>query len=358
MTPLLQRSSLVAEAMNALREAIAAGEWRDTLPGELDLCRQLHISRVTLRAALAGLERGGLIEGGQGKRRRIKANAEPRACATRSRVILMLSPQPMHRLGSTTLFWLDSLRQGLADAGYKFEVVVNTAVYASKPKRRLERWLAETNPAGLLLYRTTPAMQDWFANCGCPAVIAGSRHEDVTLPAVDIDYAATCRHAVGQLRAHGHDHLAFLLPRSGLAGDLESERGFREGLEQTRNPKAAGHVTHHDGTRGSVVAALAAVQAKSPRPTGYLVAHAPHALTATGFLVRQGARFRGDVALISRDDDPILEHVVPSVARYSMESGYFARQVCKVMLQAISRAGAHSEDRRLITRFVAGETLG
>jgi DNA-binding LacI/PurR family transcriptional regulator len=353
----LPRSTLASDAMSALRDAIATGEWQRTLPGELDLCRELRISRATLRSALAGLEREGLIEGGQGKSRRIKIQVRPKFGSTRSRVIVMLSPQPMHRLGTTTLYWLDCLRKDLADAGYCFEVVVNPGLYGSNSARRVERWLAETRVTGLLLYRSTPAMQGWIEKTGCPAVIAGSRAEDIALPAVDIDYASACRHAVGQLRAYGHNHLALLLPRSGLAGDLESERGFREGLEQTRNPKVSGRVVHHDGTRGSVVSALRALQRQSPLPTGYLVAHAAHALTVVGYLADRGARFRGSTAVISRDDDPILEHVVPSIARYMVDLQRFSQAISKALLLAVSSRGNPCEDLRLLPRFVRGETL-
>src|SRR5687768_15280 len=56
-----RRISLVAQAGDALREAIAAGHWQGRLPGERDLCEVLRVSRYTLRAALANLQREGII---------------------------------------------------------------------------------------------------------------------------------------------------------------------------------------------------------------------------------------------------------------------------------------------------------
>jgi DNA-binding GntR family transcriptional regulator len=52
MDRLPQRASLVAQTVEVLREAIAAGEWPQWLPGELELTDRLQVSRVTLRAAL------------------------------------------------------------------------------------------------------------------------------------------------------------------------------------------------------------------------------------------------------------------------------------------------------------------
>lgn len=341
-----------------LREAIRAGQWTAELPGEMELCEMLHISRVTLRAALRELEREGLLTGGQGRRRRICARRTGRRKTAVSKTILMVSPQPLHQLRPTTIFWVDALRKDLAEAGYELDVQASEAAYAVEPQRRLDRWLAEVNPAALLLYRTTPVMQRWFAACGRPGVIAGSRHGGVALPSVDLDYAATCRHAAGRLTAHGHVHLAFLLPRTNLAGDLESEQGFREGVARAGKAGATGNVIHHDGSPGGITAALDALQKQQPCPTGYLVAHAAHVLTAMGHLMRQGLRFPQDVALISRDDDPFLEHVVPRVARYSVDTTLFARQLSRLVLQMACAGPVPCRDHRLMPRFVPGEKLG
>lgn len=353
-----RRVSLVAQAAEALRESIHAGRWRVELPGEMELCETLHISRVTLRAALRELEREGLLTSGQGKRRRIRAPKAGHRKVPVSKSILMVSPQPLHRLSPTTLFWVDALRKDLGEAGYELDVHASEAAYAGEPELWLPRWLVEANPAALLLYRTTPAMQRWFVACGRPGVIAGSRHEGVALPSVDLDYAATCRHAVGRLTAHGHVRLAFLLPRSTLAGDLDSERGFREGVERAGNAEATGSVIHHDGTPGGICAALDAARRQTPCPTAFLIAHAAHVLTAVGHLLRSGLRFPREVALISRDDDPFLEHVVPRVTRYSVDATRFARQISRLVLQMACAGPVPCRDHRLMPRLVSGETLG
>ena len=60
MQILPQRKSLVAQTSMILRSGIIAGEWSGSMPGELELCRRLQVSRVTLRGAKAQHEKEGL----------------------------------------------------------------------------------------------------------------------------------------------------------------------------------------------------------------------------------------------------------------------------------------------------------
>jgi DNA-binding GntR family transcriptional regulator len=68
------------------------------LPTELELCRRLRISRMTLRAALAQVERERLIRRGRGRRREVVARKRPARPAKTSVKVVLLTPEPLHRL--------------------------------------------------------------------------------------------------------------------------------------------------------------------------------------------------------------------------------------------------------------------
>ena len=53
----VKREFLRDAAARQLREAIAEGLWKEHLPSEVVLCRELHVSRRTIRSALAQLAR-------------------------------------------------------------------------------------------------------------------------------------------------------------------------------------------------------------------------------------------------------------------------------------------------------------
>ena len=68
-----RRLSLIAQTVAILKEHMESSNAGIALPSERELCAQMGISRMTLRAALARLADEGLIRGGQGRRHVIAA---------------------------------------------------------------------------------------------------------------------------------------------------------------------------------------------------------------------------------------------------------------------------------------------
>jgi len=356
MRRLPQRSSLVAQTADILREEIRSGAWARWLPGEIELCARLQVSRVTLRAALAQLQRERLIRASQGRRREILHPSARVPRRASSREVFFFLPHSLSAIPRFVLFLIDNLRDRLNQEGYRLETLTYPAAYTARPNGTLQNLTARHQSAGWILYQSTPTMQRWFSAHNLPAVICGSRHGGVELPAMDLDYYALCRHAAGRFLAKGHCHLALINSRPILAGDRESERGFHDGVGH--HPNARVTVCHHDGTRESVCAELDRLLAIPNHPTALLVSHSHHVLTVLGHLARRGVRVPQDIALISRDDDLVLQHVVPTVARYSVEPSLFARKLGRLVMEVVRSGVIHPRDHRLLPRFLPGETLG
>ncbi|WP_395738843.1 substrate-binding domain-containing protein [Prosthecobacter sp.] len=347
------RPSLITHSADFLREALRSGEWEGVLPSERTLCTRMRISRPTLRAVLGQLEREGVIGAVVNKRRQILAAPASVGRAAVSRMIALLTPVPQQAMPPFVLFWVDALRELLAEAGYQMEVHVSPHCFTGKPAGGLKKLTQRVPAAAWVLFRSTPVMQRWFIEQKVPAIIAGSCADGVEIPSVDLDYRATCRHAATMLMQKGHRRIALLLPDSAHGGDAVSAQGFREAFA-TSDAQAC--VLPHHETAEQVIESLNGALKRKPAPTAFLVARSIHTLTVVTHLLRLGYKLPGDFAIVSRDDDAFLDHVVPKVTRYSADAAKFAKRLARLVLELAQTGHTSTKPVRLMPDLRRGET--
>ncbi len=357
MELLPKRSSLVAQTITVLRDAILAGIWKDVLPGEFELCDRFQVSRITIRAALDQLQREGWISAGQGRRRKIAHERIARKNGPVSDRVVLLSPIALQNLQATALFWVDALRADLAAAGYRLEFQASHGCYSQHPEHALETLAQKHRAAGWVLYLSTAPMQKWFSERCLPCVVSGSLHPRTKLASVDTDYAATCQHAVGQFAAKGHRRVALLMPRSEQSGDLESERGLTEAGPKQQPQPVETLVARHDGSVPAICRTLDRLVRGEHAVTGILVAKPAHVVTTVSHLLRSGVKIPQAMSLISRDDDPLLESLVPTVTRYHVDAQMFARKISRLVVDLVRGGASRRHDVRLVPALFRGDTL-
>jgi len=354
---LRQRPSLVALTLDAMREGLRTGLWHDHLPAERDLCERFQVSRPTIRAALAQLQREGCLELTHGQRRRILSAPRSQAPGPWRKVIGLLSPLTLAEMPPFTLCWTDVLRTCLARDGFELDLHVRQACFAAQPAGALQALVANAPAAAWVLLRSTERMQRWFLEQRRPCVLAGSCAPGVMLPSVDVDYRAACRHAAAVLWRKRHRHVALLLPEGTFGGDAEAEAGLREAFQRSHGGQGEVRVFRHDGTREDVTRCLDQALRRPDPVTAVVVARTAHVLTVLTTLLRRGVRVPQDVAVIARDDDRFLEHVTPQVARYRVSPETFARRLARTVLRLTDTGLASAKPIRLMPRFVPGETV-
>ena len=349
MKPLPRRHSLIAETAAVLRQRFDEGEWSLHLPGEMELAALLQVGRNTLRSALAIMEGEGRLLTSKGSRRRVVSLSKNVPAGKRA-VLLMAKPE--REFPPSTAQWIEGTRARLESEGWTFRVSIEPEIYRGDPELRLKA-LTNTLPGTIwILHRSTPAMQRWFQDRGERTILAGSRHEGMLLPQVEIDYRAVSRHAAGRFLSRGHQRLAILRPEGLFAGDAECVAAFREGAGRADVIE----LRSRPGTIG-VTEALRPITRRPHSVTGLYVLHADHCVTALTFLQQKGISIPGDLSLICREDAPYLELLCPEPARYRHRTTTFSSRLASLVMRYDDKTAGKRRPALIMPSAIDGATL-
>jgi len=339
-----------------LRQALAGGLWKDHLPSEAVLGQKLHVSRRTIRLAVAQLIREKWLRSrGRGLTPAIRRPAQARSVARSARVIRYLSPRRPEMNDHSTQVEENALREHVGRAGYRLEYDCQPGLYERFSARRMKELAAQPDTAAWVLLNASREIQEWFAASGLPCVVTGSCHEGVDLPSVEFDYAAGCFHAVHLLARRGDEHVVYLTQARLTASDQSAVRGFMESAK--RFPRLKATVARHDDTRDGICRALRPLVRGAPRPAGYLVSTPEHTLTTLGFLQSQGVKVPADAAVISCIDSPFLDFHIPSVAQYHIDCVKSGQALGALAVDVIRHGAGRSRHVRLVPEFKPGQTF-
>jgi len=354
-----QRRSLISQTVAYLKRRIEENQWSDWLPGERGLCDEIQVSRNTLRAALVELKRDGVIEAIQGSGNRIIRSQSPqnRDVGLQSRNVAVLTPDPLESLRPAQALWIDGLRGMLSERDCRLHVFHGRQYYRTNPGEALEK-LTSQNPHGCwILIMSNQSVQRWFERSVHRCITAGSVYPGIDLPFRDLDHRAICRHAVGRMLGLGHRCVALVIQKSRRAGDVDSETGFKDGVELSRHRDVEVVICDHEFTVASIKNTVRRLMERKNRPTALLVANAYHFVTVVGGLASLGWRVPQDVSVISRDEDPFLPYVVPEPARYVTSPHTMAKALLTPVLELLEKGAVSHRESLIMPNFILGESL-
>ena len=346
------------QVADLLREQIAAGLWREWLPGERRLTETLQVSRKTLRKALAHLRREGLLKATHGVGNRVATPSRPKTrFKPRMPVVMLLTPEPLERMRPHTSLWVNHLKTLLIENEARLEPIDGRKFFSHRPAKALEKLIRQHPADCWLLANSSEASQAWFSTQSMPCVIAGSSHPGIDLPNIDLDHYAICYHAAGRLLAAGHRRIALLNERSGRAGDLESEGGFLTGIRRSPHADAVPIVVNHEHASAHLCQSLGRLLGEKHPPTALLVSDAVGYLTVISYLAQRQLRVPQDISVVLRDDDPFLSFLVPAPSRYACSPNAYAKKILKPLLQLLRGEPASPRSARIFPAYIKGETL-
>jgi hypothetical protein len=351
--------SLTDQAADFIRKGLLQNRWTGTLPTEADLCKELGISRGTLRRALAALfAEGGLVPGGRGGRHGIGARpkiSKESLHLLNSDVVRLLSPQPRYIITDQTQLIFHTMAEILGRSGLRFEFEFRKSLaQLRRPASLLRKTTSGPRTAAWVLYRSTHAVQEWFARSKLPAFVLGGVYSEIPLPNAEFDHDASCRHAAGIFASRGHRRMVFLSVENATAGDKSSARSFMAAAA------AAGvdaEVAIHDDTVPGLCRVLDGLLLSHEPPTAFLVGFSNHVYATIGHLRRRGVSVPGAAAVISRMDSLHLAESIPTIARYKMDCERLARTAARAIRKLIHPVAPPLPVRHVILpEYVDGET--
>jgi LacI family transcriptional regulator len=339
-----------------LKTEIANGRWGDALPGERSLASTLRVSRRTITAALIQLRKADIIKSEAGRGHRLMA-ARGRAPRRQPGEISLLTPATPDAMRPGTMLWVNELQAMLGEAGYRLSHFYSPKYFSRQPGRALMKLVGGNPRACWILAGSTVTSQRWFARQKIPAVVAGTCHQGVGIPDVDLDYVALGRHLGGRLAACRHRKAAMLLTQSPgyFTSETATMAGFREILERTGGEALA---VYHERTRDGLVRVLHRLFSSPNHPTAVVTISSLDYLTATSFLTQQGLRIPQDVSVVARNDDAFMNALLPEPTRYHASSHVFAQHFFKLSLQMAEGPPPLRPNVRIMPDFITGASLG
>jgi LacI family transcriptional regulator len=352
----IKREFLRDTATQQLREAIAAGHWRKHLPSETVLGRELHVSRRTIRSAIAQLIREKALRSrGRGRNPDITAPVRLASRSPTPKVIRYLSPRRAEMNDHASQVVENALREYVKREGFRLEFECHPELYGHFSPKRMTALALQPDTAAWILLHSTQKIQEWFVASDQLCMVTGSCQAGVDLPNDEFDSSASCFHAAHLLAGRGQGHIVFVAQAKLNASEQSTVRGFLEGAKRFPDLKVT--VTRHDATREGISRTLLSLLQDSPQPTGYLVMLPEHTLTTLGLLRSQGVRVPEDVSVICRTDDLFLDYCIRSVAQYRIDCVKFGQACGAVAVEIIRHGAGRSRQVKIVPKFVPGQTF-
>ncbi len=348
------RASVSGQVLAYLRRNLAEGRWKDELPSEAELCRELRVSRPTLRKAIGQLvKERRVIPGGKGKHHRIlPAMQEP--CARRGRIIRYLTPYPRASLSATHYEIFNGLRSAAHSAGYEVVYEQRPRLFRMRSPAAFGKLEGLPDTAGWVLMYSTRLLQGWFESKGWPGVLAGMPYPGIGLPCIYPDTEAAARHAAGLFHARGYRRMAFLLPGFTSLGDRLAGKAF---VAEAARLGSTGVIAGYKPEIADLRRTLDQLLVERPRPDAYFTNCPEHAVTLLCHLRNAGVAVPEEAAILCGWDDPFLDHAVPSIGRYRIDHARAGRRTGEMLLEVIRHGAAASSRVPILPDFVPGDSL-
>ena len=209
-----------------LRKEILDRTWTKTLPGEAKLASELAIGHGTIKAALAQLEREGLLKSqGAGRRRQIVSKQVP----VKKLQVRILLYEP----NDGGFDFMINLRHQLELAGHSVRYAAKTQVELSQSKKRIAALVKADQADAWIVQSGSKSVLEWFHKSGIPVFALFGRMRDLPIAGAGPDKATAMCELANWLVDLGHQRIAMLVRKERRYPKLgTSEQSFLDELSR------------------------------------------------------------------------------------------------------------------------------
>lgn len=356
------RDSRVLQTVDLLQQEILSGNLMGDIPGERELARRLRIGRVTLRAALAQLEKKKWISASQpGQRRRtLKSTRSGKSSQTtiasncQGKQIVTLAAQELVDLPANERLDFARLNTFCSDAGITIKHRSLDLSQLKRPAHRLREFV-KNNPAHLyLLQLASKETQLWFHQQQIPCIVLGSTWPGLDLSCVDYDQQALGLHAASTLSRLHHQDVGMLYPTPEKRGLKLFRKGFSAASANINL-----HLAPQDDSPSSVLQSLESLISDSDKcPTAIILPRIPYVITAISLFPKKGIRIPEDISLLCLVYDDVLRYACPHIAGYQVSRDAFPKAIFELAVKKLLHPDVNqAETSFVMPDFVAADSL-
>ncbi len=317
--PKVPRTSIADRTAEVIESEIAAGRWRDRLPGTRVLARETGVSQPTVAEALQRLASSGIIaRSGERKAYRILAR---QAAATRGksdvskRRVVILTHADIGGLPYSTREVIETTRDKLVRRDWEVEIRTFDFLHAKRPHRSWDHIVPMDPSIPLIAVFGRPPIGEWAVKRGLRMAFLGGMRADLPVPVIAVKSSLLADEAMTLLTKLGHRRIVLPLcdrPPAFAAGLKESVKSGLERAGVSYVPSY--HTPESPYQRPEVIWRMLETIFSRSAPTALIVLDWKEFVTISCLLAKLGLRIPRDISVILLNEQAEADWHVPRLA--------------------------------------------
>lgn len=356
MKPVIRTRTLDL-AVSALRDEILAGQWSGQLPGTRILAKRLGISPPTVAAALEQLAADGLlVKPGERKAYQVAATRGQSPGKSRTRRLLILTPEEPSALIETSRKILEALRVRMLGKGWLVDSQVVDYLHVKHPQRSWDRIIQVDQDTWVIaLYGRRP-LAEWSIRRKVRMFFLGGTPGDLPMPMVGVKSSRLLELALSRLMELGHWKVLIpLCDRSETFKEAMRDVTRRAVEGKGHNYLASYHNPESDYLTPDVTGRIIESAFAVDPPTALVFLDWKELVTAYCVLSKLKLSVPNDVSLVLLNDQTEAGWFLPELCRFRFPE----RRIVNTMvawLEGRSKLGETAQVS-LLADFIEGGTM-